>query len=165
MLTWLQSRPDGATVAETRDHFKRAGHAISCGIARLHSLGLLGFLDVPNPSTQRRAKATVRRYWAREHCPPGATLAAEVKPLKRAMNGAPKLEKVPAAPNRNTIVKPKPPKVPTKPEGEAINPGVVAVVLPGFERAFQQPAPQPFFAAGKRLEPRPWAAAVAGSGR
>ncbi len=147
MLTWLESRPEGATVAECRATFTRASHAISCGLARLLSLGLIGWLDVPNPSTQRRAKATVRRYFARKHCPPAATVAAEVVPLKRAMNGSPKIPK--AAPP-----KPRPPGGPVLPQGE---PRITERTKVTIWRAPVDPRRhlahvEPFFAAGKRLQ-------------
>lgn len=153
MLTWLQSRPEGATVAETRTHFDRLPHAVSCGIARLLVLGLIGWLDVPNPSTQRRAKATVRRYWAREHCPPGATMAAAVKPLVRAMNGGPKLAKIPAAPNANTVRKPKRGE-PVRPQGEAriTERTKVTIWRPPVDPRRAVIEVEPFFAAGKRLQ-------------
>lgn len=173
MLEWLEARTEGATVAETRAHFGRISHAISCGLARLQLLGLIGWLDVPNPSSERRAKKTVRRYFARAHCPPGATIAEAVKPLVRAMNGGPKLKGIPAAPNANTVTKPRPPLTASD-AFKAAAPRItertkVTIWTPQPDpRDARLPKHPPLFGKiehGRAPEPRPWAAAVAGGAR
>lgn len=143
ILRWLEGRPQGACLDEIREHFARLAHAVSCSLSRLTELGLLGWVKEPNPACGHGGRPDRRRYFAREHCPPGAHLRPEMTPLKRSMNGIPGA----VAP-----AKPRKPEAPKRPTGEPIVPAGVKVtrwVPPPDPRHVEH---EPFFSAGKRVE-------------
>lgn len=162
LLEWLATQPNGACKTEIPDdQFSDA----STVLRRFCERGQVGFVLEPG----MKAGNPRRRYFVRDQCPEGATLAPLKIPRRAQLAADPNHKPVPRHVAKPLTVKQPPPRSPTSPEfarAEPIITGQTVVTIwtpPKDPRAVGKP--EPFFAAGKRLEPRPWAAAVAGGAR
>lgn len=92
MLALLTVRAEaGATAAEIKAHTRAT---VSTYVTRYIRLGRIGYID--EPTTRPRGVQFVRRYFLREHCPPGATLSEVNRQPRR-------LTPIASEPNGNTV--------------------------------------------------------------
>ena len=140
ILAHLDATPTGASNAELDRIF---ADGVGLAMTRLIQRGQAGYTMEPHHG---RGRFFHRRYFARKHCPPDATLA-DLAIARKAVLAA-----VPKSPDKATVVKPRDKRTP-KPEGDAIVPKGVKVTVwqPQPDPRRPATAPDNFFSRGDRV--------------
>lgn len=157
MFAWLAAKGStGACMTEFPAEFD----SVSTILRRYCMRGQVGYVEEAGDRKRQR-----RRYFTREHCPSNATLEPLNVPRRAQLAADPNHKPQPRHKQQSlTVMRKAAPVVPfASAEADYSKAKRTVWVPPPDPRAVGKP--EPFFAAGERLEARPWAVAVAGGAR